>query len=279
MDTSTLNLKDSICWPAIFAGVVMALVATALLNMLGVGMGFSMLDLNRDSMSNVGIGTFIWFVLSGTFSMFLGGWFVGYLGKAHSRVESMLQGVVMWGLTTLLVLAVTTATFGVFVGSSINILGHAVTQGGKAISSVSKNLNTGMPIGIVVGPEIDSMVQSIQQEVSLNKDVGRSLQETVTTLFVTQDEQAFSESREKLIQLLAQNTNLDTQQAEQKVNEWARKINEQKEQIKQKVGETTEKTVNVLGATALTTFFILLIGAVASAFGGICGYKSIAKVS
>jgi hypothetical protein len=100
-------------WSAIFAGTVAALGVWALLYVLGLAAGLSAIDPSEPgSVRSAGIGTGIWTVIVPLLALFVGGVVVGRLDGSVDRTDGALHGLVLWGFTTVVGVAVMGAMLG-----------------------------------------------------------------------------------------------------------------------------------------------------------------------
>src|SRR4026208_1007392 len=75
-------LINRVSWRAVLAGVVVALVAQLILNLVGVGIGaasVARLTSNNPSATSFAIGAGIWWALSGIIAALIGGYTAGRL--------------------------------------------------------------------------------------------------------------------------------------------------------------------------------------------------------
>lgn len=144
MNTTTLQndfshkLLHQVAWRAILAGVVIGLVAEILLNLLGAGIGLTAFDVDVDKIATISIGSTIWFVIAGTISMFLSGWFTGRLAALHLYSEGALHGLMTWASISLIVFMLMASTAGSMIGGSVNLLGHGLRTANDATELVNE---------------------------------------------------------------------------------------------------------------------------------------------
>lgn len=119
-------------WGAIFAGTFMALVSQVTLSVLGAAVGLSSVDLTRQGLRHLGVGTMIWWIISAIIAMFIGGWVAGRLANTASRVDNALHGLVAWALTVVVSLVLLGGTLGALGGMAVNtgLPQQAVAQAG-----------------------------------------------------------------------------------------------------------------------------------------------------
>lgn len=97
--TSQADRIKRISWGAIFAGGLTALSVSILLHLLGVGIGFSTIDpLEQGStMSGLGTGALIWWIIANLIALFLGGLVAGRMAGFPSKKDGGLHGFLAWG--------------------------------------------------------------------------------------------------------------------------------------------------------------------------------------
>jgi hypothetical protein len=91
-----------VSWGAIFAGAVVAVVTLITLSLLGLGIGIGAIDpYAADPMRGIGVGAIIWWVLTNLIAIFIGAWFASRLAGVPKPKESIMNGLVTWGVYTL----------------------------------------------------------------------------------------------------------------------------------------------------------------------------------
>lgn len=121
-------------WGAILAGTTVVLATQLLLSTLGIGIGASTVNplTEQNPMSGLGTGAAIWFGISTLLSLFVGGWVAGRLAGVPLKTDSMLHGLLTWGLSTLLTFYLLTSAVGGLLSGTVHAVGGAVstaTQG------------------------------------------------------------------------------------------------------------------------------------------------------
>jgi hypothetical protein len=91
-DVRTIMLNQ-VSWGAVFAGATIALVMQIILNMVGVGVGLSTVDVaagDTPSAGSLSVGAGIWWVISGIVAAAVGGYIAGRLsGKASQSTAAL----------------------------------------------------------------------------------------------------------------------------------------------------------------------------------------------
>lgn len=120
--TKESNVHDHYCnvnclsWTAIFAGTLIAVGLSFLLNLFGVAIGLSAYTTSTVGITTLAIGEFFGMAIGIMVIMFFAGWVSGYLGRVHcvNRHFGTLYGLTTWCLT-LVLSAVLVSHFGDFV--------------------------------------------------------------------------------------------------------------------------------------------------------------------
>lgn len=124
--------QQRISWPAVFAGLILAIFLQLALTLLGISIGLSTIDaVNRDTpKEGLAIGSAIYSILSLIFSLFTGGWVAGRLAKNQHTSESKIHGLLVAGLLFIF-------SFYLLSAAVSNIIGGAGRLAGSAISKVT----------------------------------------------------------------------------------------------------------------------------------------------
>ncbi|WP_309144939.1 hypothetical protein [Bradyrhizobium sp. CCGB20] len=94
-DIRTIALNQ-VAWGAVFAGAVIGLVMQIILDMVGLGVGLSTLDIaqgDAPSAGSMSVGAGIWFVVSGILAAALGGYIAGRLSGKASHSTTAYHGL------------------------------------------------------------------------------------------------------------------------------------------------------------------------------------------
>jgi hypothetical protein len=107
--------RDGIRWGAVWAGAVIALATFIVLQLLFFALGW--LDLGFDSRAGGVAATIVSGVIA-LVAFFVGGLVAGATSLWTGRKEGMLQGVAMWAVTVVGILAITLIGGGALLGSA-----------------------------------------------------------------------------------------------------------------------------------------------------------------
>lgn len=162
----TVPVVRRISWGAVIAGVVMALVVQVLLAMLGTGIGLSTMDPatgGSPDAQTLGMGAGIWWALSMLIATFIGGWVAGHMAGLPAAADGRLHGLLVWGLSTLLMLYLLTSTVGGVIGGAFNLMGTAANTAAQSAS----NATPGVLGGIV------EQAKGVARDAGVNVDAQR----------------------------------------------------------------------------------------------------------
>ena len=153
-----MDFMKRISWSAVFAGVLVAIVAQILLTLLGIGIGLSTIDpvTERNPTEGLGIGSAIWYIISSLLSLFLGGWVAGRLASAPRLFDGIIHGVLTWCLVTLMTIYFLTTAIGGLIGGVGSLIGGIARTAGSAAASA--------------GPGLGNMVQNQLKANGINTD-------------------------------------------------------------------------------------------------------------
>lgn len=131
-----------VSWGAIFAGAVIAVALTALLSLLGAGIGLGSLDLAEgDGVSGAPKATLVWWAVTSILATGIGAFVAARLAGIPRGMTGALHGLAVWSVTTLLTLWLATSAAGMVLGAASSVVnttarvtsGAVTTVGGAAI--------------------------------------------------------------------------------------------------------------------------------------------------
>lgn len=99
-------LHSLISWPAVIAGMVVAVAVGAMLDLLGSALGagtLSPFDPAAAGARAFGVGSGLWMVLANILALFAGGFVASRAAKYPDRHEGMLHGLTVWALAFIVV--------------------------------------------------------------------------------------------------------------------------------------------------------------------------------
>lgn len=102
-------------WLSLCAGIGVALAMHIVLNLLGVGLGFTVIQLDpslRSDGSLISWSAFAWWAVSGIIAAYAGGYTAGVLSTPESVYSGAVLGFLTWAKTTILVMIFVALTAG-----------------------------------------------------------------------------------------------------------------------------------------------------------------------
>ena len=289
-----------VSWGAILAGAVVAVVVGFLLNLLGLGVGFTTFDpaSSDDTAGGLGIAQGIWTVVSALLSLFAGGWVAGRLAGMPRTTDGAIHGVVTWAVTTLLGLYLLTTGVGSVVSGVTSLLGSGLSAAGQGVAAVAPEAARAVGLGDVdlstIRAEADQILRQTgdpdlapdaladdAREVrdgALEDAADADLQGAITRAFGRAGEIASAADRQDLVNVLVARTDLSEAEARQSVARWEdqaarlrRTASDAVQTIREDAPAVAGDVTDALGIAALVGFFALLLGAVAAGAGGMMG--------
>jgi hypothetical protein len=119
-----VDRRDSARWGPIWAGLITALTTFLLLELLATGLGLQ--DVGAD---NDGDGLVSGII--GLIAFFTGGWVAGITSAVRGAGTGLLNGLLVWGLGTVLILVLSALGLGQIFGALGNLVGQlGLVQGG-----------------------------------------------------------------------------------------------------------------------------------------------------
>lgn len=264
-DDGRTMMRNRVSWGAIIAGVVSALVTQLLLNLLGVGLGLSALDVdqaaNNPSASGFSITAGIWFVVTGILASLVGGIVAGRLCGTSDNNTARWHGLVSWAATTLVLAYLVTTALGGLVGGALNALGSTVGGAGRAaasaVSGVAQNTN---------GDALTAQVRRL-----VNPNDAQSVQDSVVAYVrssVNGDQAAANAARDRAVDALARTANISPDEARTRLGQAEQQYRQSVQQARDTATRAAEATRKGAATAGLLGFAAFALGALASWLGG-----------
>lgn len=199
---------NQVSWGAILAGVVMALVAQIVLNMLGIGIGAATLDPvagDSPSAKSFSIGAGIWFAVSGILAALAGGYAAGRLAGTPNKSTAGWHGLTTWALATLVILYLLTTTVGGILGGAYRGLTSALGNDASTVGSITEIAAQVAAPGLSrMTDPFSSIEQSLRSATSGNDPAAlRDAAVAAVRAVVTGDQQQAEGARERAAQAIA----------------------------------------------------------------------------
>lgn len=254
------DLPSSLSWRAIAAGVLLALAASVILNLLGMALGFSTIDPatgDTPGVSFFAILTAVWYVGTAILSAFLGGWVASYLSNRSGNNLGGWHGVVTWALSSLIVVWLVSSAIGGLVGGSLKAAGNAAQTAALAAAPAAADTN---PLDA-----LDSQVRAY------TGNDPRALADVAShniRLIVTGNPADADQLRAQAVNATMRANNMTEAQAQSYVAQLEQDYRLTAERVKAEAAKAAEATAKTISRVSLLTALTLIFGALAGWMGG-----------
>jgi hypothetical protein len=266
------HIHRRISWAAIFGGVIFVMALQLLLSMLGVGIGLGTVNVNAGTTphaSSPGIGAGIWWVISSCLALFIGGYITAWLAGIEIRFDGLLHGLLIWAMTTVFTIYLLTSAIGGIIGGGFSALGGVASTAGSGLSSAAK------PVAQAAGVTPDAMQDQVQAFLQpANPDPAAmspqdAQKEVAKNLAVYARGGADAQAaRERIIDIMAVQMKISRDDAAKRFDETEAKLQQTKAQAVQEAKNAADESAAAASKTSFAAFVMLLLGAIAAAFGG-----------
>lgn len=152
-----------VTWGAILAGAVVALVLQLMLNLLGLAIGLSTIDLATEAnpISGIGVGAGIWFVLTTLLALAAGGFVAGRLAGLPRKADGMIHGFISWAIVTFFSIYLLSSGIGAVLGGAFTTVSRGVETLTEGIQTIGQDVD--LSLSTVV--DLDVSTDVVQTEV------------------------------------------------------------------------------------------------------------------
>jgi hypothetical protein len=134
---------ERISWGGIIAGTILAIVIQLAGNLLSIGVGVSRINPNPEygeetaSAQSIGTGTIVMMAITVIISLFIGGFVAARFAGSPDRSDAVLNGLMVWGLDTVITLFLLMTTLGTVFSGFSALLRQGLRLIGSASSAVA----------------------------------------------------------------------------------------------------------------------------------------------
>ena len=265
--------RARIAWSAIFAGVVLVFSVELLLNALGAGVGLGMVTPmtgGTPTPGSLGVGAGLWLVVSTIIAFIAGGYVAGRLAGAPSRFDGALHGLVVWGLTLLMVLYFLGAAAGGILSGVFHLAGGAGVLAGQGVQAA------GPQVAAAAGVDTDTVQDQLQAYMGpsvtdpaqmSSQDAQKAMAKEVPNLAAGGDRAAAA--RQRIIPIIAAQQHVSQDEAARRFDTGQARFVQDRDAAAQKAVQVAQVSAAGASKASYLTFFALLIGAIAAAAGGV----------
>jgi hypothetical protein len=271
-DVRTIMLNQ-VSWGAVFSGATIALVMQMILNMLGVGVGLSTLDVasgDTPSAGTLSLGAGIWWVVSGIVAAAVGGYIAGRLSGKPSQSTTAYHGLIAWAVSTIIIVYLISSAASGLIGGTLSTASSVLGGAGKALGgSLETAVQTAAPsLNNMTDPmaTIENKVRSASggQDPSAIRDAAV----TAVRAALTGDPAQQAAATDKAADALAKAQNIPVDQAKTQVQQYQQQYKQTVDQAKEQAKQAADTTAKTVSRGALFGAIALLLGALAAFFAG-----------
>jgi hypothetical protein len=265
-------LINQISWAAVLAGVVIALTAQLLLNLLGIGIGLAMVDpsaANNPDPKTFSIGAGVWWAVSGIIAAMIGGYAAGRLSGRPKESTAGWHGLIAWAGTTLVVVYLLSTALGAMVGGAFSAMSSAMGGVGQIASTAAQTAAPAIASGSTSFAEIEQRIRSAAG--GTDPAAARDAAVGAVRALVTGDPNEAQAARERAATALAQAQNISIEQAREQVAQYEQQYRQTLDRAKQKAAAAADAAAKAASHAALFSVLALALGALAGWFGGRAG--------
>jgi predicted nucleic acid-binding protein len=276
-------LPPRISWGAVIAGAVVAVIVGLMLNVLGVAVGASAIDVaDRDTPSGTTFSVVggLWLLAANLIGLAVGGYVAARFSGTADDTDGVLHGLSVWGIGYLLsavllgnIIAGTTST--AMQGAS-SILGGAAQGAGQAASAAAG------PAAQQVDPR--QLVERARTALQTGGDPARMTSEqrnaeigTLVTRRVTAGNLAQGD-RDRLNQLVAAEYGIPPEEAQRRIQQVEEQATRTAQEAERRARGAADAAATAGATAAYYAFAAMLLGAVAAVLGARLGTRNIRTV-
>ena len=265
-------LVNQISWGAVFAGILIALIAQLLLNLLGVGIGLTTLDsssVQNSDPKTLSIAAGVWWATSGILSAFAGGYAAGRLSGRPKESTTGWHGLTAWAGATLVVLYLITSAVGSLIGGAFSAVSGAMGGVGQIATTAAQTAAPALGSGGPPFAEVEQRIRSMAG--GADPAAAREAAVAAVRALLTGDPSQAEAARERAATTLAQAQNIPVEQAREQISQYEQQYRQTVDQTKQKAAAAADAAAKAVSRAALFSVIALALGAVAGWFGGRAG--------
>ncbi|MFP4004832.1 MAG: hypothetical protein ACLFV8_13745 [Alphaproteobacteria bacterium] len=304
VDVAQTGRRSRVSWGAILAGFFCALAIQAVLTMVGLAWGFGTIDPTEEARPLAGLATGggVYWTITSIVSLFIGGWIAARLAAVPFTISSVIHGISVWALTTIVLVFLLMSAIGMAMqaaATTARVAAQAATATGQAAANLAQNVDVGqLPMVQQIqeaARQRDLTAQDIQQELQqiYNEVVSEQEQEraaeavgeaarqavrrpaqipaevtNVLDRLVGGPQAVFNEQdRQELVSVMSERFDMSEQEAEQIVNRWQQQWQQAAQQLETQVQKAQQQAAQAAESTAEAAANTSIAMAIASLLG------------
>jgi hypothetical protein len=264
---------NQVSWGAVFAGATIALVMQMILNMVGIGVGLSTVDVvagEAPSPGSLSVGAGIWWVISGILAAAVGGYIAGRLSGKASQSTTAYHGLIAWAVSTLVVVYLLSSAASGLIGGALSAASSALGGAGKAVGgSIQTAVQTAAP-SLNNANDPMATIESKVRSASGGQDPAalRDAAATAVRAALSGDPAQQGAAIDKAADALAKAQNISLDEAKAQVAQYQQQYREAVAKAKEQAKHVADSTARTVSRGALFGALALLLGALAAFFAG-----------
>ncbi len=291
-----------ISWSSVWAGVVIATSICVVLNLLALSFGLTFGGPNSPgSAGGIAWTTVIFYLVISVASLFVGAVVAARMSNVPKVFTGVLHGLLVWAVTVILSLSMIVYSVGTaasWLTGALGSMGSVLGQVTQAVLPADVNAQLGQLDSSL--PELKNEAREILRQTdnpnlqpkALGEDAraargaigdaardvmkspgdaGADLQALWGRLVRISEGTLQSISTEDLANVIAARSRLGQQEARQVAERWKQQIDQTLTKIQNESAAALDQAMDRVASVSLIAFFIFLVGAGASAFGGRLG--------
>lgn len=253
-------------WGAVIAGALLALMTTLLLTLLFGGIGLNTFDpaSSNDPVGN-GTGSIIAVIVTNLVSLFLGGYVAGRLAGSPRRGDSIIHGLMTWGVLTLATIYLVSGVLGSLVGGVSSLLTSTLSS----VAQVAPEAANALPDQLNVQNQVNQFLSDAG--VQNPEQTGQQLVQRIVQRVQNGESLTSPAAQEEFKTFLADNSELSEQEIDQQVQQFTQEAEQTAQDVQNTVTDTAETVTDTAGSVALWGLAGLILGAIVAALGAMAG--------
>jgi hypothetical protein len=268
------SVTRRVSWGAVFAGVVMVLAIQLLLSMLGLGIGLSTISPasgDTPTASSFGIGAGVWWAITYLVALFAGGYVAARLAASVAPLDGALHGLLTWSFTLLVTFYLLSTAVGSVIGGAFSAVSGTLSAAGQTVKEAAPQAAqaAGVTPDMIQQKAKDLLNAQPTNADPKNLSAEQAQQQIAAELpkLVAGGDQA-KQAHDRITAIMAAQLNITPAEASQRLDKLQGQVAQTTNQVTDKAKQVADKTASGLSEASLIAFVALVLGAVASAFGG-----------
>lgn len=207
-ETERAYSGSRVAWGAIFAGIIVAVATMAVLGILGLALGFSLVEATEQDPANGALTTTaIWTFVSQIVALFVGGFIAARLAGLLPTGAALLHGVTVWGAATIAAIWIATSAAGaLFSGAATAVSSAASGLGSTVQAAIPDDFSFPNSLSNLSMDDLPDPVRQALEDAGVTPDNFQTeTQEAFNAIVSPQQQQAIGDQAQQSLQSTAQN--------------------------------------------------------------------------